>query len=50
MTIILRAGLGGRPPELFDQATDGVADVVWTPPGCTPAALRAPKCSSCLPW
>ena len=28
--------LGGRPPELFDQAADGVADVVWTLPGYTP--------------
>jgi TRAP-type C4-dicarboxylate transport system substrate-binding protein len=28
--------LGGRPPELFDQARDGVVDIVWTLPGNTP--------------
>ncbi|MBY5934603.1 TRAP transporter substrate-binding protein [Tateyamaria omphalii] len=28
--------LGGRPPELIDQAVDGVADVVWTVVGYTP--------------
>ncbi len=28
--------LGGKPPELFDQAVDGVADVIWTLPGYTP--------------
>lgn len=28
--------LGGKPPELIDQAIDGVADVVWTLPGYTP--------------
>ncbi len=28
--------LGGRPPELIDQAKDGVADIVWTLPGYTP--------------
>lgn len=28
--------LGGSPPELIDQATDGVADVVWTVVGYTP--------------
>ena len=22
--------LGGKPPELFDQAKDGVADIIWT--------------------
>jgi TRAP-type C4-dicarboxylate transport system substrate-binding protein len=27
--------LGGTPPQLFDQARDGVADVVWTLPGST---------------
>jgi TRAP-type C4-dicarboxylate transport system substrate-binding protein len=27
---------GGRPPELMDQAIDGVADVVWTVVGYTP--------------
>jgi len=25
--------LGGSPPQLFDQAKDGVADIVWTVPG-----------------
>ena len=24
--------LGGTPPQLFDQARDGVADIVWTLP------------------
>ncbi len=28
--------LGGRPPELLDQAIDGVADVIWTVVGYTP--------------
>ena len=28
--------LGGTPPQLFDQAKDGVADVVWTVAGYTP--------------
>lgn len=28
--------LGGTPPELVDQAIDGVADVVWTVVGYTP--------------
>jgi TRAP-type C4-dicarboxylate transport system substrate-binding protein len=28
--------LGGRPPQLYDQARDGVADIVWTLPGNTP--------------
>lgn len=28
--------LGGTPPQLFDQAKDGVADIVWTLPGYTP--------------
>ena len=28
--------LGGRPPELIDQAIDGVADIIWTLPGYTP--------------
>jgi TRAP-type transport system periplasmic protein len=27
--------LGGAPPQLFDQARDGVADIVWTLPGYT---------------
>jgi TRAP-type C4-dicarboxylate transport system substrate-binding protein len=33
--------LGGRPPELFDQAKDGVVDLVWTVLGYTPG--RFPK-------
>lgn len=28
--------LGGKPPELIDQARDGVADIVWTVVGYTP--------------
>lgn len=28
--------LGGKPPELMDQAIDGIADVVWTVVGYTP--------------
>lgn len=28
--------LGGTPPELMDQAMDGVADIVWTVNGYTP--------------
>lgn len=28
--------LGGRPPQLFDQSRDGVADIVWTLAGYTP--------------
>ena len=28
--------LGGTPPELLDQAVDGVADIVWTVVGYTP--------------
>ncbi|WP_319533100.1 TRAP transporter substrate-binding protein [uncultured Cohaesibacter sp.] len=28
--------LGGKPPELYDQAVDGVADIIWTLPGYTP--------------
>ena len=28
--------LGGTPPELYDQAADGIADIVWTIPGYTP--------------
>ncbi|MGC1502750.1 MAG: TRAP transporter substrate-binding protein [Sulfitobacter sp.] len=33
--------LGGKPPELYDQAADGVADIVWTVIGYTPG--RFPK-------
>jgi TRAP-type transport system periplasmic protein len=28
--------LGGAPPQLYDQARDGIADIVWTLPGNTP--------------
>ncbi len=28
--------LGGKPPELYDQARDGVVDIVWTVVGYTP--------------
>ncbi len=28
--------LGGKPPELFDQAKDGVVDIIWTVLGYTP--------------
>jgi len=28
--------LGGSPPELIDQAVDGVADIIWTVVGYTP--------------
>ncbi|KAA0916289.1 TRAP transporter substrate-binding protein [Aquicoccus porphyridii] len=28
--------LGGKPPELIDQVTDGVADIVWAVNGFTP--------------
>lgn len=28
--------LGGKPPELIDQAIDGVADIIWTVAGYTP--------------
>jgi TRAP-type C4-dicarboxylate transport system substrate-binding protein len=33
--------LGGKPPELFDQAKDGVVDLIWTVLGYTPG--RFPK-------
>mgnify|MGYP000007597119 CR=1 FL=1 len=33
--------LGGKPPQLFDQARKGVADIVWTVGGYTPG--RFPK-------
>ncbi|MXN66649.1 C4-dicarboxylate ABC transporter [Stappia sp. GBMRC 2046] len=28
--------LGGKPPALYDQAKDGVVDIIWTLPGYTP--------------
>jgi TRAP-type C4-dicarboxylate transport system substrate-binding protein len=33
--------LGGTLPQLYDQARDGVADIIWTLPGVTPG--RFPK-------
>ena len=33
--------LGGTPPQLFDQAKDGVVDITWTVLGYTPG--RFPK-------
>lgn len=33
--------LGGKPPELFDQAKNGVVDIIWTVLGYTPG--RFPK-------
>jgi TRAP-type C4-dicarboxylate transport system substrate-binding protein len=33
--------LGGKPPALYDQAKDGVVDIVWTVAGYTPG--RFPK-------
>ncbi|NNE53594.1 MAG: TRAP transporter substrate-binding protein [Sulfitobacter sp.] len=33
--------LGGKPPELYDQAAEGVADIIWTVIGYTPG--RFPK-------
>lgn len=33
--------LGGAPPQLYDQARDGVVDIIWTLPGNTPG--RFPK-------
>lgn len=33
--------LGGAPPQLFDQAKDGVVDIIWTVLGYTPG--RFPK-------
>ncbi|MEM6550229.1 MAG: TRAP transporter substrate-binding protein [Pseudomonadota bacterium] len=31
--------LGGKPPELYRQVRDGVADIVWTLPGYTPGVF-----------
>ncbi|GAB6051648.1 TRAP transporter substrate-binding protein [Magnetospira thiophila] len=28
--------MGGKPPQLYDQVRDGVADLIWTLPGYTP--------------
>ena len=32
--------MGGSPPQLFDQARDGVADIVWTVLGYTPGRFN----------
>lgn len=54
--------LGGKPPELIDQAIDGVADVVWTVVGYTPGRypstevfelpfmVEDPRAASCAYW
>ena len=39
--------LGGSPVQLYDQAKDGVVDVVWTLPGNTRAASPASRLLSC---
>jgi TRAP-type transport system periplasmic protein len=36
VTIFPAMQLGGSPPQLYDQARDGVVDLVWTLPGNTP--------------
>jgi TRAP-type C4-dicarboxylate transport system substrate-binding protein len=36
ITIYPSMQLGGTPPQLYDQARDGVVDLVWTLPGYTP--------------
>ena len=33
--------LGGTPPQLYDQAVEGVVDIVWTLPGNTPGRFPA---------
>jgi TRAP-type C4-dicarboxylate transport system substrate-binding protein len=35
--------LGGKPPQLADQARDGVVDIVWTLPGYTPGRFHSLK-------
>jgi TRAP-type C4-dicarboxylate transport system substrate-binding protein len=54
--------LGGSPPQLFEQARDGVADVVWTLPGYTagrfpsievfelPFMMQSPEATSKALW
>ncbi len=32
--------LGGTPPQLFDQARDGIADITWTVLGYTPGRFN----------
>lgn len=54
--------MGGTPPQLYDQAKDGVADVVWTLPGYTagrfpsvevfelPFMMQSPEATSKALW
>ena len=54
--------MGGTPPQLYDQAKDGVADIVWTLPGYTagrfplvevfelPFMMRKPEGTSRAVW
>ncbi len=35
--------LGGTPPQLIDQAQDGVVDIVWTVVGYTPGRYPSPE-------
>jgi TRAP-type C4-dicarboxylate transport system substrate-binding protein len=54
--------LGGSPPDLIDQAMDGVADIVWTVVGYTPGRfpttevfelpffVEDPRAASCAYW
>jgi len=54
--------LGGTPPELYQQAADGTADIIWTLPGYTPGRfpqtevfelpfmLTTPKATSRAYW
>lgn len=39
--------LGGSPLQLYDQAKDGVVDVVWTLAGNTPGRFPGWRCLSC---
>lgn len=54
--------MGGTPPQLFEQARDGVADIVWTLPGYTagrfpsveafelPFMMQSPEATSKALW
>lgn len=41
--------LGGKPPALYDQARDGVVDIVWTVLGYTPGRFPTTETFE-LPW
>ena len=41
--------LGGQPPELYDQAKDGVVDLIWTVLGYTPGRFAKSEVFE-LPW